>query len=515
MFIFLIFAVAALALLALFRWYRKNFEYWKHYPLMPSVRGRIFSGNLLDILTFKTNFVFLMKDIYAETKFQNEPLVGIYALKPALLVRDPELIKSILIRDFDCFSNRFSQSHAEDPIGNLSLFLSRYDIWKDQRSKLSPAFSTGKMKLMYPLIQQVGENLEAYLHKQGDRFVCGFKELAYKYTIDTVSTTIFGFCSNSLENPQEEMNLASRKLSSANFRRGINFLIMGFLPELNKFLKPTFFYTESNEFVRRASDIAIEDREKTGIKRNDLIDLFVKLKAEAVTKGVDMIEFRDTIAGQMAVFLGGGTDTSSTTISNILLELAKQPQIQDRLRQEIRTAFMEGNGSISYDTLTSMEYLKMVIDETLRIYPIFPLLERQYLDPKGTGKPYSLKPYSDFEIPHGMAVYISAFGLQYDPKYWPDPEKFDPERFSPENKQSMNPMIYLPFSSGPRNCIGARLGYLQVSACIVHVLKNHYVKVCPQTDLNPDFNKTTFFLQTKGGIHLEVIRDYMCKQPMA
>lgn len=90
--------------------------------------------------------------------------------------------------------------------------------------------------------------------------------------------------------------------------------------------------------------------------------------------------------------------------------------------------------------------------------------------------------------------------------------KFDPDRFSPENKKSLNPMIYLPFGGGPHNCVGARLGYLQVKTAVVYILKNHIVQVCSETNLNVEFNTKAFILQTKGGIHLEIVKDDLCSR---
>lgn len=70
-------------------------------------------------------------------------------------------------------------------------------------------------------------------------------------------------------------------------------------------------------------------------------------------------------------------------------------------------------------------------------------------------------------------------------------------------------MVYLPFGNGPRNCVGSRLGQLQVKVALTHILKNHYVKLCSKTNLDPQFDPKAFVLQMKGGIHLEVIRDNM------
>ncbi|XP_075168965.1 cytochrome P450 6g1-like [Haematobia irritans] len=507
MLIYLVCGLLAI-ILALYQWYKNHFQYWEKYPTVVSVPGRIFSGNLWDILTFKTNFGFRMKDIYLDKRFQTEAVVGVYALKPALLIRDPELIKSILIRDFNCFTNRISHTEPhDDPVGSKTLFISRDGEWKEIRSKFSAAFSGVKLKQMYPLIQQIGENLESYLNQKGDHFICEFRDIAYRYAIDTISTTVFGINCDCLGNPENAMNSEARKLSAVNLKRGLDFMAIAFLPALRKLGKTKFFYDECYEFVRNASRFVLAERERNGIHRNDLVDLFVKLKKEAIAQGKNLEELQEIIDAQMIMFLGGGTETTSTTIVNILFELSKQPAIQNRLRDEIQENFRKGNGSISYESLIEMKYLNMVIDETLRMYPVFPLSEREYLNPNHIDESYSLKPFCDFSIPPGMGVYISVYGLHYDPKYCPEPEKFNPERFSPENKKFINPMVYLPYSSGPRYCIGARMGQLQTAAGIVHALKNHYVKVCSETNLKAEYNTKAFFLQTKGGIHLEVVKD--------
>lgn len=92
-------------------------------------------------------------------------------------------------------------------------------------------------------------------------------------------------------------------------------------------------------------------------------------------------------------------------------------------------------------------------------------------------------------------------------QYWPNPTRFDPERFSPENKKSMNPMIYLPFGMGPRNCIGARLANLQLKCGLAHLLKHHHVRLCKDTVTQPEFDSKSIILQLKGGVYLEIVKD--------
>ncbi|XP_075151052.1 cytochrome P450 6g1-like [Haematobia irritans] len=358
-----------------------------------------------------------MKTIYDDPKFDHEAVVGIYTVRPALLIRDPELIRSIFIRDFDCFRNRYISSDPHsDPIGGLGLFMSRDAFWKEWRAKLAIIFTSAKMKQMYPLVQEVGKNLENYLSTHGERFICEMKDLGFRYVSDSTATTMFGFESNSLENQYDELHSQSLRISKFDAHRGFNFLIMSVMPKWNRFFSTSVFFKDTEEFLRSASAMAMKEREATGLKRNDLIDLFVKLKAEVIASNGDLEEFMEIIASQLGILLGAVTDTSSTTIANVLLEVAKHPDIQDRLRKEICAAFVQGNGSISYDAINNMTYLDMVVDETLRLYPVLPMLERQYSKGSKDTKGYSLKPFYDFNIPDGMAVYISVYGLHYDPK---------------------------------------------------------------------------------------------------
>ncbi|XP_017487087.1 PREDICTED: cytochrome P450 6g1-like [Rhagoletis zephyria] len=222
-------------------------------------------------------------------------------------------------------------------------------------------------------------------------------------------------------------------------------------------------------------------------------------------------EAQDMLTAQAAVFLTAGFETSSSTMAFALYELAKHPDLQERLRNEIRDALLIDHGKLSYETITNLPYLGMVVDEVLRLYPVLPVLDREHL-PREEDKPFDLRPYYDYKVPTGMAVYIPIFGIQRDPKYWPNPDTFDPERFSPENKKLHEPMAYLPFGTGPRNCIGSRIGLLQAKIGLVHILKNHFVTFCDKTPAEITFDPMSIVLQYREGIYLNVVNDALYEQ---
>ncbi|XP_059225821.1 uncharacterized protein LOC106092109 [Stomoxys calcitrans] len=490
--------------------YKIQFSYWSRQKTVPSVPGKIFSGNIKEFLTFRTNFAYHLKTIYDDPKFAGSPVVGVYGLyKPSLLVRDPELIKSMLVRDFDYFRNRFSDMDLRnDPIGARGIFFTRYSIWKEMRTKLSPLFTSVKLKNMFCLIQNVAENMEHHVSRQKTAYRVEMKDFCARYMTDIVATTLLGFQSNSLENPSEQLNKEIRRLTDFNVKLALNYVVALFVPKLASILGAKLIYPETEEFLKGTISEAVRERESNSIYRNDLIDLFVKLRKEAVELGKNMKEFMQCLIAQAGVFMVGGFETSSTTMSNALLELAKHPELQNKLKRQIQTTMEQKTESkLSYEDMNNLEYIDMVIYETLRLYPVFPILERVHCKPPEKMQSYSLQPHCDFSLPDGMSIFISTYGLNYDPKYWSNPTKFDPERFSSANRDTLNSPIYMPFGIGPHNCIGIRLAMLQLKCGLLYLLKDHHVRLCEDTLIKPEFDAKSILLQVKGGIHLEIVKD--------
>lgn len=412
------FVLAAICL-AIYVSYRRQFAYWTRHRSVPSIPGKIFNGDLRSFLTFETNLGYHLKTIYDDPKFADKPVVGVYGLyKPSLLIREPELVKSVLVKDFESFRNRFDDIDIDhDPIAAQAMFFAKYGIWKEMRTKLSPIFSNAKLKNMYGLIQSVAVNMESFLAKQPNVYAVEMKDFCARYTTDVIATTLLGFQSNSLHNPSEELNNDIRLLTDFNWRRAFNFVIVLFAPKMARLCNAKLLYPQTERFLRDSITQAMKDRECSGEHRNDLIDFLVKLKEEAAKSGRNMPQFMDCLIAQAGIFTTGGFDTSSTTMSNALLELAKTPEAQQKLKSEISSAFAkEKESTISYDDINRMEYLGMVISETLRLYPVFSVLDRKYNRPAGKTEPYSLKPYCDYTLPDGMPVFISTYGLHYDPK---------------------------------------------------------------------------------------------------
>lgn len=128
-----------------------------------------------------------------------------------------------------------------------------------------------------------------------------------------------------------------------------------------------------------------------------------------------------------------------------LYEMAKSSDIQRRVKDKIRDMMMRHGGKVNYDgVMHEATYLHSVIKETLRIYPVLPLIDRECTAPEG----HSLEPFGSFKIPHKMPIYIPIYPIQRDEKFYPNPLVFNPKRFAVSDS---NPFANLPFGAGPRN----------------------------------------------------------------
>ncbi|XP_034654680.1 cytochrome P450 6g1 [Drosophila subobscura] len=509
------------ALSAVYIWFQRSHSYWQRKGI-PYIPPTPIIGNTKAALKLDTSFGLHLSDIYNDPKMQDEAVVGVYAInKPGLIIRDPELVKSVLVKDFNRFHNRYGRCDPHgDPLGSNNLFFVRDTHWKDIRNKLTPVFTSGKVKQMYVLMLEIANDLEEHLKRHGQsnpgKYITEIKEVCALFSTDSIATIAFGVRANSLQNPNADFRKHGRKLFTFTLARAKDFFVAFFLPKLVSLLRIRFFTKEFSYFMRSTIDHVMEERERTGTVRNDLIDVLVGLRKEAAEEPTKQHYARnfDFLVAQAGVFFTAGFETSSSTMSFALYELAKHPQLQSRLRQEINESLVEGGGTLSYEKIQSLEYLSMVVDEVLRMYPVLPFLDREYNSIQGQPD-LSLKPHYDFTYEQGTPVFIPVYGLQHDPKYWPNPKQFDPERFSPENRKSIVTMAYQPFGSGPHNCIGSRIGLLQTKLGLVHLLKNHSVKVCADTMKEMKFDPKGFVLQSLSGIYLEIVNDRLYEESAA
>ncbi|CAH0557245.1 unnamed protein product [Brassicogethes aeneus] len=478
--------------LALWAYYRKKHSYWKQKGV-PHETPKPIVGNIGGALTFKESIGQFLYRVY---KGSNGPYHGFYVMgEPSILINDPDIIKHILIKDFNFFMNRTIVSDPKgDPISAHILFNSKTPLWNNLRRKVSPIFSSGKLKRMYSFLYESSSDLVNYLEKT-DKMIES-REVCSLYTTDIISSTCFGINAKCFENPNAEFRKISRKLFEWNSPRvSVPMLFYFLTPTIVKLFKIGLFRTECVRFFKRVFFRAIVEREQSKGFRNDFLDLLIQIKNQDAESNKNVKNEGDVILAQAIQFFAAGFETTSGLMVFFLYELAKNPDVQEKLRQEVLEV-LEKKGEIMYDSFKDMKYLDMCTSEALRKYPILPFLDRR------CSENYKL-PGSELVLEKNTPVYISILGLQYDETYYPEPDKFIPERWM---DSQINKFSFLAFGEGPRNCIGARFGVLAVKIGISRILSSLKVELCEKSPKNigiQDFDSRALLLAPIDGIYLK------------
>ncbi|KYM86394.1 putative cytochrome P450 6a13 [Atta colombica] len=389
------------------------------------------------------------------------------------------------------FLPRLSLTNAtQDPLSG-HLFNLEGRKWKGLRSKLTPAFSSGKLKRMFYLLVECCEELQRLINEANnfaDQTV-EVRELAAKFIIDVIGSCAFGIQINALTDEESEFHRAVKKLSKPSYKATLWRMLRTAMPRLYRLMGVQLVDPSVTQFFTHVVSQMISQRENNGTTRYDFMDLLIELKNKELDE--------NTIAAQAFGFFAAGYETSSNTIAFCLYELALNQEIQDKTRREVHNAIGTRDGKLTYDAVQEMKYLDMVILETLRKYPPAPLFARRC--------EYKYRiPDSNVELPAGLRVVIPIYGLHHDPNYYPDPARFDPERFTEKNKRTRHPYTYLPFGEGPRNCIGMRFALLQIKMGIIAFLKDHRVEICEKSPVPIKFSRRSLVTASETGYWLTI-----------
>ncbi|XP_017782414.1 PREDICTED: cytochrome P450 9e2-like [Nicrophorus vespilloides] len=503
----------------------KHYSYWKNRNVTQGPIVPIFGDSLLSVFR-RESFFDMMNRLYQ--RFPNERYTGFYQIyNPMLIIREPELLKMVTVKDFDHFTDhRTFLPDNSDPLWNKNLFALKGDKWREMRATMSPAFTSSKMRAMFCLMNECAQQLEDYFHEESKKgqIVRNMKDVFTRYANDVIATCAFGIKCDSLTEPENEFYIMGRNvLDAGNLWRHLKFLTIILIPKLAKIVNVTIFNRMSTAFFKSVITNNLRMREEQKIVRPDLINLLMEARkgklmheketqeqdagfatvqeSEIGLKEMKTKEITDIdITAQALIFFIAGFETVSTLMTFMSYEIAVNPDIQKRLQEEIDETREKGNGILTYETLTTMKYMDMVISETLRKWPPTVAMDRCCV------KPYTIPATRPNESPiHlklGDIIWLPIVGIHRDPKYYPEPEKFDPERFNDENKHQIKSFTYNPFGYGPRNCIGSRFALMEIKTIFFYILSKFELEVVQKTIVPLKVDKTKFSLDAEGGVTL-------------
>ncbi|CAG5053260.1 unnamed protein product [Parnassius apollo] len=223
-------------------------------------------------------------------------------------------------------------------------------------------------------------------------------------------------------------------------------------------------------------------------KRQSFLDLLIKLSGGE--KGYSDKELREEVLALTVA----GTDTSAVAVGYTLKLLAKYPKVQDKVFQELQEVFGDSDRPLVKEDLINLRYLDRVVKESLRLFPPVPFIIRKVLEDVALP--------SGRVLPAGSGIVVSIWGVHRDPKYWgPDAECFDPDRFLPERFNLQHACSYMPFSNGPRNCIGYQYALMSVKTALSAIVRRY--KIVGDVEPSP-----IPFIKTKIDVMMKAIDDY-------
>ena len=414
-----------------------------------------------------------MFNLYKEMKGMGWKHGGIFFLtRPVYFIIEPDYVRNVMSRDFQHFVDRgFYYNEEDDPISAHLLAIGGQK-WRNLRMKLTPTFTSGKMKMMFPTVVECEDGLEKRIEEESlTNEPINIKELLARFTTDVIGSCAFGLNCDTFSDENSPFRLYGQKLLTVSGAEMFKRLIALNFPDLARSLALTLTPKDVEKFFTKIVTDTINHREKNGVTRKDFMQLLIDLKNNKLAeedgyKHDGKTLTLEEITAQSVLFFLAGFETSSTTMAFALYELSKHQHIQNQVRHEINTVLGKHDNKITYEAIQEMKYMDQVIDgecqaivsslfyrlffsETLRKYPPVSFLTRECV------RDYKL-PDDDIVIEKGTMVVIPTLGLHYDEDYFPDAEKFDPERFSEENKNSRHRYVHLPFGEGPRMCIGTK-----------------------------------------------------------
>nr|CAH0105057.1 unnamed protein product [Daphnia galeata] len=213
---------------------------------------------------------------------------------------------------------------------------------------------------------------------------------------------------------------------------------------------------EHHQFVQKEDDSFVPKK-----KRLALLDLLLDVSVDGeVLSDLDIREEVDT-------FMFEGHDTTTAAINWSLLLIGSHPDVQDRINEELDRVFGNSDRPATMTDLNHLKYLECCIKEALRLYPSVPVIGRKLNEDTVI---------HGYTLPANTTVGLMTYILHRDPKHFPDPELYQPERFFENNSRGRHPYAYVPFSAGPRNCIGQKFALMEEKIILSSIFRNYHVK---------------------------------------
>lgn len=468
---------------------------------IPGPYSSPFMGNLVDMQIDNEQLFYLFRKWNAEYY----PMYRLWScMVPAVNIMHPDDVEVILS------SQKFiSKSYIYEflhPWLSSGLLTSDGAKWQKRRKILTPAFHFNILTHFVDIINEESQNLIKLIKERGndESIVEDVQVLASEHTLNLICETAMGISIKGKKNTvQNSYRAAVKGIGNIITNRIVkpwlyhntifNFLPLGRVQ--NQLLQTLHGFTNNiiaerkryhentgrkylknfedieenvgNSTMTSGSDNDDNDNLTTRKRRLAMLDLLI----EASWKNNEIDD--EGIREEVDTFTFEGHDTTSMALCSILLLLAKHKDIQERARNEVKPIMSQEDCKLTISMVQGFTYLERCIKEALRLYPSVPFISREI---KQECK------IRNYTIPSGTMCHIHIYETHRDPEHWPNPLIYDPDRFLPENIKGRHSYAYVPFSAGPRNCIGQKFALLEMKIMVAYILHNFVLEPVDEID---------------------------------
>ncbi|GBB91122.1 hypothetical protein RclHR1_18250004 [Rhizophagus clarus] len=339
------------------------------------------------------------------------------------------------------------------------------DIWRTYRKLATPAFNNA---LSPEMVGETTLDLFSFIQQNLNRPIDVF-EVMQRTTIEVLGKLAFGYKFGCLESEETPHIIKVYKYIISTIVSPFRHVF----PWITKFSNGKFLNAieEFDGFIFDIIETKRNEIKKNHHKGHDLLTSMLELGEQ---EGIDtnIKQLRD----EMVNFFVAGHDTTSMSLSISLYYLAKYPEMQEKARAEVINILgNEPNTLPNSDQIKEFKYINAIIKESLRIHPPVPVITFRKLK-----KPIKIGPYI---LPVNASCLVNAWQIHHNPKYWENPKQYNPERFLDNEKK--HPFSWVPFSAGPRTCIGQNFSLMEQKV-ILSMLLLKYNWTLPKNSINKD-----------------------------
>ncbi|KAF7759664.1 hypothetical protein Agabi119p4_11359 [Agaricus bisporus var. burnettii] len=459
--------------------------------MVPVVRGKwLGNADVVKVMIHNATHGY-PADGLAELFGELGPVINIRSFWSDLVfTTTPEHVKIMLCTDFENYVKGEEFQRNMDSVLGVGVFNSDGDMWKFHRSITRPAFARDRISDFQMFDRHAETVIQQLKSRFGEGQAVDFQDLMSRFSLDSATEFLFGHCVHSLRaglpysvnTPYAPKNIQTPETRRANeFSTAFLEAFEGVAHrERLRTVWPLFeIFSDRTKKPMEVLDDFLEPIIADAIQKKSAVHHEVEAKPIETSEGtlldhlVQVTSDPKILKDETLNIMLAGRDTTTGTLTFAVYLLSQYPHVMQRLRQEV----LEKVGPTkcpTFDNIREMKYLRAVLNETLRLYPVVPFNVRESVNgttwpnPDPNGKP--------FYIPAGTRTLYSVFMMQRREDLWgPDAEEFDPDRFLDERVKKYlvkNSFIFLPFNAGPRICLGQQFAYNEMSFILIRLLQN-------------------------------------------